>query len=97
MERDGGGQVCKCIYKLHLPLMLHQSLPHPWRTIALQLGFLWRSAKSGSSILNGVVFVFLHARNSYTYDLPNSAGVEITNLFVSPGKSDLWNASLQVI
>mmetsp|Transcript_70387 Transcript_70387/g.114340 ORF Transcript_70387/g.114340 Transcript_70387/m.114340 type:complete len:185 (+) Transcript_70387:255-809(+) len=24
-----------------------------------------------------------------------SAGVEITNLFVSPGKSDLWNASLQ--
>eukprot|EP00277_Geminigera_cryophila_P003382 CAMPEP_0179427660 /NCGR_PEP_ID=MMETSP0799-20121207/13536_1 /TAXON_ID=46947 /ORGANISM="Geminigera cryophila, Strain CCMP2564" /LENGTH=172 /DNA_ID=CAMNT_0021202785 /DNA_START=923 /DNA_END=1438 /DNA_ORIENTATION=+ len=24
-----------------------------------------------------------------------SAGVEITNLFVSPGKSDFWNASLQ--
>jgi len=40
---------------------------------------------------------FWDARNSYAYDLPNSAGVEITNLFVSPGKSDLWNASLQVI
>ena len=39
-------------------------------------------------------FVSLVHLNSYP--IQNSAGVEITNLFVSPGKSDFWNASLQV-
>jgi len=71
------------------------------RILGEQLRSNWDSCGDQQSLARRfwteLCLFFLHARNSYTYDLPNSAGVEITNLFVSPGKSDLWNASLQVI